>query len=61
LKTGADGSVTLYLQNESPGKDLEPNWLPAPKGNFILMFRFYAPGDGILNGTWSPPPVTLAS
>jgi len=58
LKTGADGSVTLYLQNESPGADLESNWLPAPKDEFILMFRFYAPGDPILNGTWSPPAVT---
>ena len=58
LKADAKGAVTLYVQNESPGKDLESNWLPAPKGDFILMFRFYAPGTPILNGTWSPPPVT---
>jgi len=60
LKAAADGSITLHLQNESPGADLESNWLPAPKGDFILMFRFYAPGDAILNGTWNPPPVTPA-
>jgi hypothetical protein len=61
LKTGADGAVTLYLQNESPGAELESNWLPAPKGDFILMFRFYAPGEPILNGTWSPPAVNSAA
>lgn len=62
LKENADGTVTLYIQNESPGKDLESNWLPAPKGPFVLMFRFYWPKEtapSILNGTWSPPPVRV--
>jgi hypothetical protein len=27
--------LTLYIQNELPGADKEPNWLPAPKGPFI--------------------------
>ncbi|MGO4513857.1 DUF1254 domain-containing protein, partial [Bradyrhizobium sp. 2TAF36] len=40
-KFNADGSLTLYLQNESPGKDKEANWLPAPKGEFIPMLRMY--------------------
>jgi hypothetical protein len=35
----ADGSLTLYLQNESPARDKEANWLPAPKGEFISMVR----------------------
>jgi hypothetical protein len=61
LKAGSDGSTILYLQNESPGTALESNWLPAPTGDFILMLRFYAPGDAILNGTWSPPPVIRAA
>jgi len=26
------GSLDRYFQNESQGADLEPNWLPAPKG-----------------------------
>jgi hypothetical protein len=59
-KPNADGSLTLHFQNESPGKDLEANWLPAPKGNFILMLRMYWPKEtspSILNGTWKPPSV----
>lgn len=57
LQKNKDGSVDLYIQHESPGKDKESNWLPAPKGDFILMFRFYWPEAAIINGKWSPPPV----
>lgn len=60
LKPNADGSTTLYFQNESPGKDKEANWLPAPKGEFIPMMRMYWPkpaAPSILNGTWTPPAV----
>jgi hypothetical protein len=61
LVTNQDGSVDLLIQHESPGKDKEENWLPAPEGDFILMFRFYWPKDALLNGQWSPPAVELIS
>ena len=63
LKYNADGSLTLYFQNESPGAEKEANWLPAPKGDFILMLRMYWPKENdptILNGTWHPPTVVEA-
>ena len=63
-KPNADGSLTLYFQNESPGADKEANWLPAPKGEFIPMLRMYWPKEAspsILNGTWKVPPVAKAS
>ena len=59
-KFNPDGSLTLYFQNDSPGKDLEANWLPAPKGDFIPMMRMYWPKEkdpSILNGTWKPPSI----
>jgi hypothetical protein len=59
-KPNADGSLTLYFQNESPGKDKEANWLPAPKGDFLPMIRMYWPKDtspSIINGSWKPPAV----
>src|SRR5262245_42353138 len=64
LKSNPDGSVTLYLQNETPGADKEANWLPAPKGDFIAMLRMYWPKEtspSILNGTWTPPKVERAN
>jgi hypothetical protein len=60
LKENDDGSVTLFIQNESPGEGKESNWLPAPKGKFVLMLRMYWPKEkdpSILGGTWKPPTV----
>ena len=58
IKYDPDGSLTLYFQSESPGKDKEANWLPAPKGGFNLLMRLYAPRSEVLTGKWNPPPVT---
>jgi hypothetical protein len=55
-----DGSLDLYFQNESPGKDKEANWLPAPKGGFNLTMRLYSPKSEALTGKWNPPPITRA-
>jgi len=55
-----DGSLVIYIQNESPGPDKEANWLPAPKGKFHLMLRLYWPDEdnpSILDGSWVIPPV----
>jgi hypothetical protein len=57
LKKDADGGLTLYIQNESPGKDKEPNWLPAPKGPFAMYMRLYWPKPEALEGKWKSPPL----
>ncbi|RON20764.1 hypothetical protein BK660_17085 [Pseudomonas brassicacearum] len=57
FKTNPDGSLDIYFQNESPGKDLEANWLPAPKGAFNLTMRLYGPKPEALNGKWNPPAI----
>ena len=60
LTANPDGSVEIYIQADSPGKDKEANWLPAPKGKFTLVMRLYTPSTtvpSILDGSWIPPPV----
>jgi hypothetical protein len=62
--TNADGSTDLYIQADSPGKERESNWLPAPKDDFVLMMRLYWPKEkdpSILNGTWKVPAVKKVS
>lgn len=51
----ADGGLTLYIQNQSPGKDKESNWLPAPKGPFAMYMRLYWPAQAALDGSWTQP------
>ena len=60
FKANSDGSIDFYLQADNPGAGKESNWLPAPKGKFILMLRLYWPSEtppSILDGTWKIPPV----
>ncbi len=61
MKKNADGSLTLYIQRDSPGPDRESNWLPAPDDYMYLVMRLYWPKTqppSILppgEGTWKPP------
>jgi hypothetical protein len=57
FKRDADGGLTLWVQNDSPGKDKEANWLPAPKGSFFMVMRLYWPKDDALQGKWTAPPL----
>jgi len=66
LKKNADGSLTIYIQKDSPGKAKESNWLPAPNGTIFTAMRLYWPKDtppSILplgEGSWKPPAVMQA-
>jgi hypothetical protein len=60
LKKNPDGSITLYIQKDSPEADKESNWLPAPDGPAYVVMRLYWPKENspsIYNGTWKPPSV----
>ena len=66
MKKNADGSLTLYIQQDSPGKDKEANWLPAPNDTIYLVMRLYWPkteAPSILPagaGSWQPPGIVQA-
>jgi hypothetical protein len=66
MKKSKDGSLTLYIQKDSPGKDKEANWLPAPDGPIYLVMRLYWPKTeppSILppgEGTWQPPAIAVS-
>jgi hypothetical protein len=57
LQYGKDGSLTLYVQKDSPGKDKESNWLPAPDRPFCMTMRLYGASEEALDGTWKMPTV----
>ena len=59
FKRDADGGLTLLIQNESPGKDKETNWLPAPKGPFSVVMRLYWPKPAAIDGSWKKPPMKI--
>jgi hypothetical protein len=66
MKKNDDGSLTFHIQKDSPGKDKESNWLPAPNGPIYLVMRLYWPkteSPSILppgEGTWKPPGIVVA-
>ena len=64
MKLNADGSLTIYIQPESPGKDKESNWLPSPKGPMFVVLAEYAPGEAIIESLSNPsayvPPPAVA-
>jgi len=57
LKMNPDGSLTLYIQKDSPGKEKESNWLPASDGPIYVAMRLYWPKKEALSGEWKPPAV----
>jgi hypothetical protein len=61
MKKNADGSLTIHIQKDSPGKELEANWLPAPGGPIYVVMRLYWPKDSALKGAWKPPALVRKS
>lgn len=59
LKLNDDGSLDIHIQHDSPGAELESNWLPAPaSGELGITMRLYAPRPEALDGRWTPPAAT---
>ncbi|ADJ27130.1 DUF1254 domain-containing protein [Nitrosococcus watsonii] len=58
LKFNNDGSLDIYIQHQSPGKDKESNWLPAPEGPFQVMLRMYSPKASVFKTGLDLPPIT---
>lgn len=61
LKRNGSGEIVLYLQHESPGTELEANWLPAPDETFYAVMRLYLPKPAALYGRWIAPSVRKLS
>lgn len=57
FKLESDGSLVLYISKESPGSELEANWLPAPDGPFYVVLRLYGPKQEAKDGSWLPPQI----
>jgi hypothetical protein len=57
LRRDGDGDVTILIQRDSPGRDRESNWLPAPDGPFIIALRMYWPKSEVLDGKWKKPAI----
>jgi hypothetical protein len=56
IQYGTDGSLTLYVQRESPGADKNSNWLPCPaQGPFAMITRIYGPSEAAATGKWVMP------
>ena len=62
LTYNPDGSLDIYIQAASPGKDKEANWLPTPaSGDFNIVIRNYWPKQEALDSTYKNPPIKKIS
>ncbi len=59
LRAERDGGYDIFIQPTSPSGERVVNWLPAPKGHFVLIFRAYLPGPAFLDGSFRLPPVAV--
>ena len=60
MRKNDDGSLTIYIQRDSPGADREANWLPAPNAAMYVVMRLYWPKPAALDGSWQPPSIVRA-
>ena len=68
MTKNADGSLTICIQKDSPGKGKEANWLPAPDDTAYMVMRLYWPKPAteavsvlpVGKGTWQPPGFVVA-
>jgi hypothetical protein len=57
VRYGPDGSLTIYISNAPPSGDKKANWLPAPKGRYVIVARVYGPSPAAISGKWKLPPL----
>jgi hypothetical protein len=60
LRSNRDGSYEIFVQANKPSGERVVNWLPAPKGKFVLVFRGYLPRAPFLDGSFRLPPVVAS-
>jgi hypothetical protein len=54
VRRNRDGSLDVTV---SSARVKASNWLPAPRSDFQLVMRLYAPKAQATDGTWQPPAV----
>jgi len=59
IRANRDGSYDIFVQTTPPSGERVVNWLPAPKGKFVLVFRAYLPKPELLDGSFRLPPVAV--
>jgi len=55
IARNADGGMTIALQADAPADGA--NWLPTPRGPFVVTFRAYLPQPPMLTRAWRLRPV----
>lgn len=57
LKPNEDGSISVFIGQESNDSEMESNWLPSHEGQFNLNFRCYNAKEALLSGEYQLPTI----